>query len=74
MGRANEAVVRPTPSIGWSTLEHLRSRADALRETAGTLSPVAADAFERRARQLDNGVKLLEAVMRKESRSRSDVA
>lgn len=72
MGSANDTAARPNTGIGWLTVDHLRSRAKALREAAETLDPVAADAFERRARQLDNGVRLLEAVMRKDSRS--DVA
>ena len=58
---------RGTPGIGWSTVEALRSRAEALRGTAELLDPIAADAFERRARQLDRGVVLVEAVMRRES-------
>lgn len=69
MGRATKTAMRAEPGIGWSAVDHLRNRAEALREAAETLNPVAADAFERRARQLENGVKLLEAAMRKGPRS-----
>jgi hypothetical protein len=45
--------------VGAQVVEVLRSRAQSLRDSAVTVHPVVASAYERRARELESGAALV---------------